>query len=94
MTIPNLISMVRLVGAPILLWLANNDHDIAVIFVLIIASASDYLDGKLARILKQQSKLGEILDPTTDRIYIAAILYLLWSRDIFPNWLEIGRAHV
>ena len=63
MTIPNLISMVRLVGAPILLWLANNDHDLAVIFVLIIASASDYLDGKLARILKQQSKLGEILDP-------------------------------
>jgi cardiolipin synthase len=90
MTIPNLISMVRLIGAPILLWLASNGHDLAVIFVLIVASASDYLDGKLARMLKQQSKLGEILDPTTDRIYIAAILYLLWSRDIFPNWLVIS----
>ena len=90
MTIPNLISLVRLIGAPFLLWLADNGHDLAVIFVLIVASTSDYLDGKLARLLKQQSKLGEILDPTTDRIYIAAILYLLWYRDIFPNWLVIA----
>lgn len=90
MTVPNLVSLLRLIGAPILLWLAKNEQNFAVILVLIIASASDYLDGKLARLLKQQSKLGEILDPTTDRIYIVAILYLLWSRGVLPNWLIIS----
>jgi cardiolipin synthase len=56
---------------------------------LIFASATDYLDGKLARILKQTSRFGEILDPATDRIYIFAILYLLWHKDILPTWLVI-----
>ena len=86
-TIPNAISLLRLIGAPLIIWLANNQHEGWVILVLIIASASDYLDGKIARALNQISRLGEILDPTTDRIYIAAILYLLWAREVLPIWL-------
>ena len=77
-TIPNLISLLRLIGAPVLIWLAQANQNRWVFIVLVVASASDYLDGKIARLLKQESKLGELLDPTTDRIYIA----------------EIGRAHV
>ena len=87
LTIPNLISLLRLFGAPLIIWLANSGYEGWVILVLIIASTSDYLDGKVARALNQRSRLGEILDPTTDRIYIAAILYLLLVREILPSWL-------
>lgn len=87
LTIPNLISLLRLLGAPLVIWLDQNGNFITVVFILILASASDYFDGKLARALKQQSRLGELLDPTTDRIYIAALLYLLWSSHLFPFWL-------
>lgn len=86
-TIPNLISLLRLIGAPILIWLAQANQNRWVFIVLVVASASDYLDGKIARLLKQESKLGELLDPTTDRIYIAAILFILWDAGILPSWL-------
>lgn len=88
-TIPNLISLVRLAGAPILIWLTNSGRENWVLVVLVIASASDYLDGKVARWLKQESRIGELLDPTTDRIYIATILFLIWQEGIFPNWLVL-----
>jgi cardiolipin synthase len=52
-----------------------------------IGGATDYFDGKLARALNQESKFGEIADPTIDRLYIAATLVVLYIRDAIPLWL-------
>jgi cardiolipin synthase len=62
--------------------------------VLALAGISDWADGALARKLGQYSRLGELLDPLADRLYIVAILIGLSVRDIIPWWLAaliIGR---
>jgi cardiolipin synthase len=57
------------------------------IVVLAVGGATDYFDGKLARALGQESKLGEILDPTIDRLYIVSTLIVLYLREAIPLWL-------
>jgi cardiolipin synthase len=59
------------------------------IVVLAVGGATDYFDGKLARALGQESKLGEILDPTIDRLYIVSTLIVLYIREAIPLWLII-----
>ena len=87
-TIPNALSVARLVGVPVFLWLVLGPHSDAWAVALLIASAAtDWLDGKLARALHQQSRLGEALDPAADRLYIAATLVALAVRGIIPWWL-------
>ena len=78
-TIPNIISMVRLAGVPLFLWLViGPEADVLALVVLMISGFTDWLDGYLARRLNQMSKLGEILDPVADRLYIlAAVIRLL-----------------
>jgi cardiolipin synthase (CMP-forming) len=55
--------------------------------LLIVAGLSDWLDGKIARALNQTSKLGQLLDPAADRLYIAATLIALAVRALIPWWL-------
>ncbi len=55
--------------------------------LLIAAGASDWLDGKIARALNQQSRLGQLLDPAADRLYIVATIIALAVRAIIPWWL-------
>jgi cardiolipin synthase (CMP-forming) len=87
-TIPNALSVARLVGVPVFLWLVLGPHaDAWAVAVLIASAATDWLDGKLARALNQQSRLGEALDPAADRLYIAATLVALAVRGIIPWWL-------
>ena len=86
-TIPNLLSLLRGALIPVFINLAADKRDGLALLVLAIASLSDYFDGKVARWLKQESKLGALLDPSIDRLYIAASLYVLWDRAIFPLWL-------
>jgi cardiolipin synthase len=88
-TIPNLLSALRGALIPVFLTLAADRKDALALTVLAIASLTDYLDGKVARWLNQESKLGAILDPLFDRFYIAASLYVLWQREIFPTWLVL-----
>jgi cardiolipin synthase len=88
LTVPNLISMARLAGVPVFLWLVLVPQaDWWAVGLLIAAGASDWLDGKLARALNQQSRLGQVLDPAADRLYIAATLIALAVRAIIPWWL-------
>lgn len=54
-----------------------------------IGGATDYLDGKLARALNQESRLGELLDPAVDRLYIASVLIAMYVSDLLPIWLLI-----
>jgi len=87
-TIPNGLTFLRFLGIPLFVWLALSVHaDGWAIFVLAIGGATDYFDGKLARALNQESKFGEIADPTIDRLYIAATLIVLYIRDAIPLWL-------
>ena len=88
LTVPNLISMARLAGVPVFLWLVLGPHaDGWAVALLIAAGLSDWLDGKLARAWHQQSRLGQVLDPAADRLYIAATLAGLALRGIIPWWL-------
>ena len=88
LTVPNLISMARLAGVPVFLWLVLVPQaDWWAVGLLIAAGLSDWLDGKLARAWNQQSRLGQVLDPAADRLYIAAILIGLAVRAIIPWWL-------
>ena len=88
-TIPNALSVLRGALIPVFLTLAADRRDGLALMILAIASLTDYFDGKVARWLHQESKLGAILDPMFDRFYIAASLYVLWDRGIFPTWLVI-----
>lgn len=87
-TIPNALSLGRLLGIPVFLWLVLvQQADIWAFVVLVIAGASDWFDGYLARRLNQMSRVGEILDPLVDRLYILATLVGLALRDIIGWWL-------
>jgi cardiolipin synthase len=88
LTVPNALSVARLAGVPVFLWLVLVPKaDGWAVGVLVFAGASDWLDGKIARAWHQQSRLGEMLDPAADRLYIAATLIALALRAIIPWWL-------
>ena len=88
LTIPNALTLLRAVGIPVFLWaLFAGNQDFLAIVILVLAGATDYLDGKLARALNQYSRLGELLDPLVDRLYIAAVLIGLTIRGVIPLWL-------
>src|SRR5215468_12587161 len=90
-TIPNAISVARLAGVPVFLWLVLGPRSQAgdwwAVGLLIASGLSDWLDGKIARALNQQSRLGQVLDPAADRLYIVATLVALAVRAIIPWWL-------
>ena len=87
-TVPNLLSVLRLLGVPLFLWLLLGPHaDVAALVVLTLSGISDWADGVLARRLNQASRLGELLDPLADRLYILATLIGLTLRNIIPWWL-------
>lgn len=87
-TVPNALSMLRLAGVPLFLWLLLGPHaDGYAVLVLMIAGFTDWLDGKAARWLDQYSKLGEMLDPAADRLYILATLAAFLIRGIVPWWV-------
>ena len=88
LTIPNLLSFARLLGVPLFLWLILGPHaDGWAIVLLTISGITDWLDGKIARATGQISRLGQLLDPLADRLYIAATLLGLAIRSIIPWWL-------
>ncbi len=89
-TVPNLLSGLRLLGVPVFLWLVlGPEEDTIALVVLMLSGVTDYLDGYLARRLGQTSRLGEILDPVADRLYILAVVVGLAFRDIIPWWVAI-----
>ncbi|WP_371495477.1 CDP-alcohol phosphatidyltransferase family protein [Kitasatospora sp. NBC_00374] len=93
LTIPNLLSMGRLVGVPVFLWLilwpvfGGPNNDGWAVALLMASGVSDYLDGKLARRWGQISRLGQILDPAADRLYVLSTLIGLTWRGILPWWV-------
>jgi cardiolipin synthase len=89
-TIPNILSILRLLGVPLFLWLLLGPHaDGWALLVLAVSGFTDWADGVLARKLNQMSRFGALLDPLADRLYILATLVGLVLRDIIPLWLAI-----
>jgi cardiolipin synthase len=87
-TIPNAVTLMRLLGIPLFLFLLLNRADYFwALCVLVIAGATDWVDGFLARKLNQVSRLGVLLDPMVDRLYIAATLIGLAWANLIPWWL-------
>ena len=90
LTVPNLLSLLRLAGVPLFLWLVlGPEADGWALLLLLVAGFTDYLDGNLARRLNQTSSLGQVLDPVADRLYILAVVVGLVIRDIIPLWLAV-----
>jgi cardiolipin synthase len=89
-TIPNLISVLRLAGIPVFLWLLlGEDRPIAAGVLFAVLGATDWVDGYIARHFDQGSEIGKILDPVSDRIMlIAGALGLVISGDV-PLWVGI-----
>lgn len=86
-TLPNLISAARLLLVPVFAVLLLQGHDLWGLVVLAVAAASDWVDGKIARALDQVSRLGELLDPAADRLFILVTLVVLVIRDVVPWWV-------
>ena len=86
-TVPNSISMARIVLIGVFGWLMITGHDLWAIAALVIAGVSDFLDGYLARRWNQVTKLGGILDPTADRLLTIVVVLALAIRGIIPWWL-------
>ncbi|QIS19737.1 CDP-alcohol phosphatidyltransferase family protein [Nocardia terpenica] len=85
LTVPNALSVLRLIGVPVLLWLLLVVEADGWAFALLIASGvTDFLDGKLARLLDQSSRLGALLDPLVDRLYLVATVLGFLVRGILP----------
>jgi cardiolipin synthase len=83
LTIPNAISFARLIGVPVFLYLfLATDAKVAAVIVLAVGGSSDWVDGYLARRLHQVSRLGELMDPLADRLYILATLVAFTVRSI------------
>jgi cardiolipin synthase len=94
-TVPNLLSVVRLVGVPLFVYLLLGPHaDGWALAILMLSGFTDWADGKLARLLNQSSRLGALLDPLVDRLYVVSTLVAFAIRGIIPWWVAavlIGR---
>ncbi|RLP72604.1 CDP-diacylglycerol--glycerol-3-phosphate 3-phosphatidyltransferase [Mycetocola manganoxydans] len=89
LTVPNILSFLRLALVPVFLILLVEGQDLIALAVLALSGVTDFLDGFLARRLNQVSKLGQLLDPAADRLYIFAALLGLGWRELIPLWLVV-----
>lgn len=88
-TVPNVLSMLRLALVPaFLVFIVVGDY-VSALIVLVIASLTDLLDGYLARRLDQVTRLGQLLDPAADRLYIFAALVGLAANALVPWWIVV-----
>ena len=88
-SVPNLLSILRLLMVPVFLYLLFIDQFVWALVVMAIASASDWLDGFIARKFNQITQLGQVLDPAADRLFIMAALVGLTVNGNIPAWLAI-----
>lgn len=90
-TVPNLLSVLRLAGVPVFLWLVlGPEADGWALALLMVSGITDFLDGWLARRLGQTSMIGQVLDPVADRLYILAVVVALALREVIPWWVALS----
>ncbi|MCF8061326.1 MAG: CDP-alcohol phosphatidyltransferase family protein [Deltaproteobacteria bacterium] len=89
MTIPNLITTLRIILTPIFIIYLLNEQFAAALVVFIVCGVSDGLDGFLARVLKQRSTLGTYLDPIADKLILVSTFVVLAVMEQIPIWLAV-----
>jgi cardiolipin synthase (CMP-forming) len=89
LTIPNLLSLVRLALIPVFLGFLITGQDVLALITLVVAGVTDFLDGFLARRLHQVTRLGKLLDPLADRLTILTATLGLAYRGFLPLWLVL-----
>jgi CDP-diacylglycerol--glycerol-3-phosphate 3-phosphatidyltransferase len=90
LTVPNVLSFLRLLGVPVFLWLLLGPHADGLAILLLMASGtSDFLDGKIARRYGLVTRIGQLLDPLADRLYIMTTVLALTVRDVLPLYLTL-----
>ena len=88
-TIPNIISLLRIISIPIIAWLITEHSMVWALVVLALSFASDGLDGLIARKFNQVSKIGQLLDPIADRLLILCSILALGICHVVPWWMLI-----
>ena len=89
MTIPNLLTLTRILLTALLAWLLLRQSMTAAFIVFFIAGLTDALDGLLARVLDQKSRLGSYIDPVADKLLLVTAFLLLWKIGEIPLWLVL-----
>jgi cardiolipin synthase (CMP-forming) len=89
MTLPNVITLLRILLTPLLVWLLLDHRMKQALLVFLIAGFSDGLDGLIARVFHQKSKLGAYLDPLADKLLLVSSFILLGHMEKIPYWLVI-----
>lgn len=89
MNVPNLISLLRLAAVPVVVWLILNDRIAAAMWLFVAAGVSDAIDGYLARIWRQRTRLGAYLDPLADKMLLVCVFVTLGQVGKIDNWLVI-----
>ena len=79
MTVPNALTILRLISAPFILFLLFKGWSEYALMASVLASLTDFFDGKLARALNQESYLGALLDPVADKFFEIILLYFFWT---------------
>lgn len=88
LTVPNLVSALRLGSLPVFAWLVLGlESFAAALVVLVVAGATDWVDGYLARRLDQVTKLGRMLDPLVDRAMVVTVGVTLLAAGLVPAWV-------
>jgi cardiolipin synthase len=88
-TLPNAIDYLRLAGIPAFLIVAfgsTDGHDVLAVVLFGVIGWSDYLDGFLARLTGQYSRLGALLDPVVDRLLVVSGMVVCWHFGLLPRW--------
>ena len=89
MNVPNSITLVRIFLVPVMLYFLLEGQDFPALIVFIVASISDGLDGFMAKLLKQQTRLGAFLDPIADKLLLSTAFIVMAVFGKAPNWLAI-----
>tara|TARA_R110002050_G_scaffold294841_2_gene453081 strand:- start:12800 stop:13345 length:546 start_codon:yes stop_codon:yes gene_type:complete len=87
MTIPNFISISRLILVPFIIWFIVSKLYVFAFWLFLVASISDAIDGYLARKFSIKSKLGSILDPLADKVLLVTVMITLGFSGVIPMWL-------
>jgi cardiolipin synthase len=87
--LPNVISLARLLVAPVTVWLILEGHDGAALALFVLAGASDAADGMIAKRWSRVTTLGGFLDPLADKALLVGAYLSLAARDLLPLWLVI-----
>ena len=91
LTIPNVLSALRLVLIPLFVWVAlGPENDLLAFGLLAVSAVTDWLDGVIARRFNMVSRVGQLLDPIADRLFVLSTIVVLALREIVPWWLVVA----